>query len=78
MSQLAVVCRNKVQAELKAEIESLSRQRVFCHDIAEEECKEYYRDTLNYVVTMIKGKWQRNFVATILPLSQHKRLKISR
>ena len=40
MSQPAAVCRNKVQAELKAEIKSLSLTRVFCHDITEEECKE--------------------------------------
>ena len=37
MSQPVAICRNKVQAELKAEIESLLRQRVLCHDIAEEE-----------------------------------------
>ena len=55
MSQPAAVCRNKVQAELKAEIESLSRQRVFYCDIAEEECKEDYRNTLNSVATMIKA-----------------------
>ena len=78
MSQPAAVCRNKVQVELKAEIESLSRQRVLCHDIAEEECIKDYRDTLNSVAIMIKAKWQRKFVATILPLLQHKRLKISK
>ena len=55
MLQPAVVCRNKVQAELKAEIESLSRQRVFCRNIAEEECKEDYRDTINSIATMIKA-----------------------
>ena len=55
MSQPVVVCRNKVQAELKAEIESLSQQRVFCHDIAEEECKEDCSDTLNSIATMIKA-----------------------
>ena len=37
MSQPAAICRNKVQVELKAEIESLSQQRVLCRDIAEEE-----------------------------------------
>ena len=55
MSLLATVCHIKVQAELKAEIEYLSRQRVFCHDIAKEECKEDCRDTLNSVATMIKA-----------------------
>ena len=72
MSQLATICRNKVQAELKAKIESLSRQRVFCHDVAEEECKEDCRDTLKYVATMIKSKWKRNFIAIILSLSHIK------
>ena len=37
MLQLASICRKKVQAELKAEIESLLRQRGLCRDIAEEE-----------------------------------------
>ena len=37
MSQLATICRNKVQDKLQAEIESLSRQRVLCCDIAKEE-----------------------------------------
>ena len=54
MLQPVVVCRNKAQVELKAEIESLSQQRVFCRDIAGEECKEDYHDILNSVVTMIK------------------------
>ena len=71
MSLPAAICCNKVQAELKADIESLLGQSIFCRDIAEEECKEDYCD--NY-----QGKWKRNFVATILPLLQHKRLKISR
>ena len=53
MSQPEVVCRNKGRVELKAERESLSRQRILCCNIAEEECKHYYRDTLNFVVTMI-------------------------
>ena len=55
MSQPAAVCRNKVQAELKAKIESLSQQRVFYSDIAEEECKEDCHDTLNSITTMIKA-----------------------
>ena len=56
MSQPEAVCHNKVQAELKAEIESLSQQRVFFRDIAEEKCKEDCCDTLNSVARMIKGK----------------------
>ena len=55
MSQPAVVCRKKVRAELKAERESLSQQRILCCNIAEEECKHYYHDTLNFVTTMIKA-----------------------
>ena len=55
MSQPATVCCNKVQAELNAKIESLSQQRVFCHNIVEEECKEYCRDTLNSIATIIKA-----------------------
>ena len=58
MSQPVAVCRNKVQAELKVKMESLSQQRVFYHNIAEEDCrdtKEDYRDTLNSVTTMIKA-----------------------
>ena len=61
MSQPVVVCRNKVQAELKEKIESLSRQKVFCHDISKEECKEDCRVTLNSVVTMIKAIDKGNF-----------------
>ena len=37
MSQPAVICRNKVQAEIKEEIESLLQQRVLYRDIAEVE-----------------------------------------
>ena len=40
MSQPAAVCHNKVQAELKAEIESLSQQRVFCHDMMKNNVKK--------------------------------------
>ena len=55
MSQPVAVCCNKVQAELKAKIEYLSRQRVLYRDTAEEEYKEDCRDTLNSVATMIKA-----------------------
>ena len=47
MSQPVDLCRNKVQAELKEEIELF-------HDTAEEVCEEDCRDTLDYVVTLIK------------------------
>ena len=59
MSQPAVVCRNKVQAELKAKIESLLQQTVFCRNIVEEECNHYCRYTINSVVTMIKENGKR-------------------
>ena len=48
MSQAANLCRNKVQAELKEEIE-------LCRDIAEEVCEEDCRDTLDSIATLIKA-----------------------
>ena len=43
MSQPVAICCNKVQAKLKAEIESLSRQSVLCH------CEVHtLRDPLGY------------------------------
>ena len=62
MSQPVTVCRNKVQVELKVEIEFPSQQRVFYRDIAEEECKEDCRDTLNSVTTMIKVNGKGNLL----------------
>ena len=67
MSQSVAVCCNKVQAELKADIESLSPTKNFFRDIVEEECKEDCHDTFNSVATMIKanGKgtlWQQSFI----------------
>ena len=61
MSQPVAICHNKVQAELQEEIESLLSQRVLCCDTAEEEYKEDYRDTLNFVVTMIKANGKETF-----------------
>ena len=60
MSLPSIVCRNKGQVELNSEIESFSQQREFGHDIAEEECKEDYRDTLNSIATMIKANGKGN------------------
>ena len=37
MSQLAAICRNKVQDKLKPEIESLLRIKFLCRDITKEE-----------------------------------------
>ena len=54
MSQPAALCRNKVYAELKEEIEPCRDQEYFCHDIAEEVCEEDCRDTLDYVATLTK------------------------
>ena len=47
MSQPVDLCHNKVQAELKEEIE-------LCRDTTEEVCEEDYRDTLDSVATLIK------------------------
>ena len=61
MSQPAAVCRNKVQAELKAEIEFCRDKEFFCRDIAEEDCEEDYRDTLYFVVTLSKANGGETF-----------------
>ena len=47
MLQPADLCRNKVQAELKEEIE-------LCRDTVEEVREEDCRDTLDSIVTLIK------------------------
>ena len=54
MSQPTALCRNKVQAELKEEIELCHDKEFFCHDTAKEVCEEDYRDTLDSVATLIK------------------------
>ena len=60
----------KVQAELKEEIE-LSRDKEFiCHDITEEVCEEDCHDTLDSYRDIDQGKWKWNFVATFLTLSR--------
>ena len=40
MSQLAAVCRNKVQVELKVEIESLSRKRIIVATLLKKNVKK--------------------------------------
>ena len=61
MSQPAVVCRNKVMTEqgrkriFVATKNFMSRQRILCRNIFEEEGENYCRDTLNSVMTMIKA-----------------------
>ena len=47
MSQPAYLCRKKVQAEIKEEIE-------LCNDTTKEVCEENCRDTLDSVMTLIK------------------------
>ena len=65
MSQPAALCRNKVQVELKEEIELCCDKEFFC-------C-----DTLDSCHDIDQGKWQWNFVTIILTLSQHKRMNIA-
>ena len=48
MSQPAALCRNKVQDELKEEIELYYDKEFFCHDTAEEVCEEDCCDTLDF------------------------------
>ena len=54
MSQPAALCRNKVQVELKEEIELCLDKEFLCRDTAEEVCEEDCRDTHDYVATLIK------------------------
>ena len=54
MSQLVALYGNKVQAELKKEMELCRNKEFFCRDTAEEVCEEDCRDTLNSVATLIK------------------------
>ena len=51
MSQPTALCRNKVQAELKEEIELYCDKEFFYHDTAEEVCEEDCCDTLDSVAT---------------------------
>ena len=55
MSQLAALCRNKLQAELNEEIELCRDKEFLCHDTAEEVCEEDCHDTLYSVTTLIKA-----------------------
>ena len=55
MSQPVALCRNKVQAELKEEIELCHDKEFFCRDTAEEVCEEDCRDTLDSITTLIKA-----------------------
>ena len=73
MSQTSALCHNKVQAELKEEIELCRNKKSFCRDTAEEVCEEDCCDTLDSCHDIDQGKWQWNFVVTILTLLQHKK-----
>ena len=55
MAQPAAVCHNKVQVEFKKEEELCRDKEFFCHDIAEEECKEDYRNTLYSIAKFSKA-----------------------
>ena len=55
MSQPVVLCRNKVQVELKEEIELCRDKEFFCRNTVEEACEEDFRDTLDSVATWIKA-----------------------
>ena len=55
MSQIAALCRNKVQAELKEEIELCHDKEFFCRDTDKEVCEEDCRNTVNSVVTLMKA-----------------------
>ena len=55
MSQLTAVCWNKVQVELKAEIEFSHDKEFFCRNIIEEDCEEDCRDTLYSVAILSKA-----------------------
>ena len=55
MSQPTTLCRNKVQAELKEEIELYCDKEFFCHDTVEEVCEEDWCDTLDSVATLVKA-----------------------
>ena len=48
------LCSNKVQTEIKEEIELCHNKEFFCRDIAEEECEEVCHDTFYSVATLIK------------------------
>ena len=54
MSLSAALCRSKVQAEIKEEIELCRGKEFFYRDIVEEECEEVCRDTFHSIATLIK------------------------
>ena len=61
MSQPVALCRNKVQAELREEIELCRDKNFFCRDTAEEVCEEDYCITLDSVATLIKASGSGTF-----------------
>ena len=48
MSQSVALCLNKVQDELKEEIELCCDKEFFCRDTAEKVCEEDCYDTLDF------------------------------
>ena len=55
MSQPVALCLNKVQAELKEEIEIYRDKEFLCRDTTEKVCKEDCCETLDSVATLIKA-----------------------
>ena len=67
MSQPTALCRNKVQAELKEEIKLCRDKEFFCRDTVEEVCEEDCRNTLDFVVTLIKENGSGTLLRQSLP-----------
>ena len=57
MSQPTALCHNKVQVELKEEIELCRDKEFFYCDTAEEVCEEDCCDTLDSCHDIDQGKW---------------------
>ena len=58
MLQPSDLCCNKVQVELKEEIELCRDKESLCRDTVEEVCEEDRRDTLDSYRDIDQGKWQ--------------------
>ena len=58
----ATLCRKKVHAELKGEIELCVNKEFFCHDTVEEVCEKDCHDTLDSITTLIKENGSRTLL----------------
>ena len=56
MLQPAALCHNKVQAELKEEIELYRDKEFLCRGTTKEVCEEDFRDTLEFYHDIDQGK----------------------